>query len=351
MRRLIGIALLLAFAVGLVLSGRRDDKMPAPSAQVRDTADPQNRERICVEIVRPAAASAETAVVQTEPVILNVCDEGRMERVALEDYLVSVLAGEMPVSYPMEALKAQAIAARSYIVWKLPRFGGSGCSRGAQADVCTDSKHCMAYRSDAQMREGWGESYEEKHEKLLRAVQETAGQILLYDGRPAQALFHAASGGRTEDAQEVWGTAYPYLQSVESEGEQGQTAQVRLSKSKLAQKLNAAFEGAGLTAANIERQFSIRSVTGSGRADAVRVGRVTATGKAVRAALGLRSAGFTIAFEGDDAILTTNGFGHGVGLSQEGAQNMAENGADCEEILLHYYTGVTIGSIQEISGA
>lgn len=274
-----------------------------------------------------------------------------MERVALEDYLVSVLAGEMPASYSMEALKAQAIAARSYIVWKLPRFGGSGCSRGAQADVCTDSKHCMAYRSDAQMREGWGESYEEKHEKLLRAVQETAGQILLYDGRPAQALFHAASGGRTEDAQEVWGTAYPYLQSVESEGEQGQTAQVRLSKSKLAQKLNAAFEGAGLTAANIERQFSIRSVTGSGRADAVRVGRVTATGKAVRAALGLRSAGFTIAFEGDDAILTTNGFGHGVGLSQEGAQNMAENGADCEEILLHYYTGVTIGSIQEISGA
>ena len=334
MRRLIGIALLLAFAVGLVLSGGRDDKMPAPSAQVRDTADPQNRERICVEIVRPTAASAETAVVQTKPVILNVCDEGRMERVALEDYLVSVLAGEMPASYPMEALKAQAIAARSYIVWKLPRFGGSGCSRGAQADVCTDSKHCMAYRSDAQMREGWGESYEEKHEKLLRAVQETAGQILLYDGRPAQALFHAASGGRTEDAQEVWGTAYPYLQSVESEGEQGQTAQVRLSKSKLAQKLNAAFEGAGLTAANIERQFSIRSVTGSGRAE-----------------LGLRSAGFTIAFEGDDAILTTNGFGHGVGLSQEGAQNMAENGADCEEILLHYYTGVTIGSIQEISGA
>ena len=333
MRRLIGIALLLAFAVGLVLSGGRDDKMPAPSAQVRDTANPQNRERICVEIVRPAAASAGTAVVQTAPVILNVCDEGRMERVALEDYLVSVLAGEMPASYPMEALKAQAIAARSYIVWKLPRFGGSGCSRGAQADVCTDSKHCMAYRSDAQMREGWGESYEEKHEKLLRAVQETAGQILLYDGRPVQALFHAASGGRTEDAQEVWGTAYPYLQSVESEGEQGQTAQVRLSKSKLAQKLNAAFEGAGLTAANIERQFSIRSVTGSGRA------------------LGLRSAGFTIAFEGDDAILTTNGFGHGVGLSQEGAQNMAENGADCEEILLHYYTGVTIGSIQEISGA
>ncbi len=110
-----------------------------------------------MEIVRPAAASAETAVVQTEPVILNVCDEGRMERVALEDYLVSVLAGEMPASYPMEALKAQAIAARSYIVWKLPRFGGSGCSRGAQADVCTDSKHCMASRSDAQMREGWGQ--------------------------------------------------------------------------------------------------------------------------------------------------------------------------------------------------
>ncbi len=86
-----------------------------------------------------------------------------------------------------------------------------------------------------------GKSYEEKHEKLLRAVQETAGQILLYDGRPVQALFHAASGGRTEDAQEVWGTAYPYLQSVESEGEQGQTAQVRLSK-KLAQKLNAALK-------------------------------------------------------------------------------------------------------------
>ena len=128
------------------------------------------------------------------------------------------------------------------------------------------------------------------------------------------------------------------MQSVESEGEQGQTAQVRLSKSKLAQKLNAAFEGAGLTAANIERQFSIRSVTGSGRADAVRVGRVTATGKAVRAALGLRSAGFTIAFEGDDAILTTNGFGHGVGLSQNGANALATYlGYDYKQILTYYY--------------
>ena len=276
------------------------------------------------------------------PVTLNVLHDGQRMEVALEEYLIHVVAGEMPASYEAEALGAQAVAARSYIAWKLPRCGGAGCSRGA--DICTDSTHCMAYKSDEAMRADWGEQYEAYREKIASAVQATAGQVLLYDGSPVQALFHASSGGRTEDAQAVWGTALPYLTSVESAEEETQRT-LTLTRAQLAQKLNAAFDGAGLTAQNVTQQFIVRTRTPGGRADTVRVGRVTATGRAVRSALGLSSTAFEVRSEGEKVTITTLGYGHGVGMSQEGANAMAQQGKTWQDILLHYYTGVSIGKM------
>ena len=165
-----------------------------------------------------------------------------------------------------------------------------------------------------------------------------------YEGRPVQALFHASSGGRTEDAQAVWGTALPYLTSVASAEEDTQRT-VTLSRAQLAEKLNAAFDGAGLTKDNVVQQFVVRSRTPGGRADIVRVGRVTAAGRAVRSALGLSSTAFEVRSEGENVTITTQGYGHGVGMSQEGANAMAQQGKTWQDILLHYYTGVSIGKM------
>lgn len=350
MRRLCILLCALACAFGLLLWCEGD---AAPQATPEPSAVPTyppalSPDRVSVQVistqdepVQPAAAPS-----APEPVWLNVWNEGSIERVELEEYLIHVVAGEMPASYEPQALRAQAVAARSYIAWKLPAYGGSGCSRGG--DVCTDSEHCMAYQSDEALRGRWGGHYDAYYEKIRAAVQDTRGQVMVWNGEPIQALFHSSSGGMTEDAQAVWGTAFPYLTSVRSEGEGDEQRTVRLSAKELAQKLNAAFGGAGLTADNVEAQFLVRSRTKSGRADTVKVGRVTATGKAVRAALDLSSASFSVDWQDGEAVITTVGYGHGVGMSQVGANAMARQGSDYRDILTHYYTGAALATLSDL---
>ena len=348
MRRLCLLLCALACAFGLLL-WRAGDAVPADAPVPAQSPAPAQAPALSPERVRVAVVSVQSEPAQTAapaqpaPIWLNVWNEGSMERIELEDYLVHVVAGEMPASYEPEALRAQAVAARSYIAWKLPAYGGSGCSRGG--DVCTDSEHCMAYQSEEALRARWGDRFDEYYEKIRAAVQDTAGQVMVWNGEPIQALFHSSSGGRTEDAQAVWGTAFPYLTSVESEGEENEQRTVRLTAKDLAAKLNAAFDGAGLTADTVRTQFLVRSRTQSGRADTVKVGKVTATGKAVRAALDLSSANFTIDWQGGEAVITTVGYGHGVGMSQVGANAMAQQGSTYRDILTHYYTGATLADL------
>lgn len=353
MRRLCLLLCALACAFGLLL-WRAGDAVPAGAPVPTQSPMPAqvpalSPERVRVAVVSVQSELAQTAVApaQPAPIWLNVWNEGSMERIELEDYLVHVVAGEMPASYETEALRAQAVAARSYIAWKLPAYGGSGCSRGG--DVCTDSEHCMAYQSEEALRARWGDRFDEYYEKIRAAVQDTAGQVMVWNGEPIQALFHSSSGGRTEDAQAVWGTAFPYLTSVESEGEENEQRTVRLTAKDLAAKLNAAFDGAGLTADTVRTQFLVRSRTQSGRADTVKVGKVTATGKAVRAALDLSSANFTIDWQGGESVITTVGYGHGVGMSQVGANAMAQQGSTYRDILTHYYTGATLADLSDLS--
>ena len=349
MRRLCLLLCALACAFGLLL-WRAGDAVPADApvptqspAPAQAPALSPERVRVAVVSVQSESAQPAAAPAQPAPIWLNVWNEGSMERIELEDYLVHVVAGEMPASYEPEALRAQAVAARSYIAWKLPAYGGSGCSRGG--DVCTDSEHCMAYQSEEALRARWGDRFDEYYEKIRAAVQDTAGQVMVWNGEPIQALFHSSSGGRTEDAQAVWGTAFPYLTSVESEGEEEEQRTVRLTAKDLAAKLNVAFDGAGLTADTVRTQFLVRSRTQSGRADTVKVGKVIATGKAVRAALDLNSANFTIDWQGGEAVITTVGYGHGVGMSQVGANAMAQQGSTYRDILTHYYTGATLADL------
>lgn len=338
-------ALCVLVSIAWLSERKQPDAVPVQTAAgAMPTPAP---ERIVVEEITVQISATETALPAEETeqaIMLNVYHEGEVTQHALEEYLIHVVAGEMPALYEEQALRAQAVAARSYIAWKMPVYGGGGCSRARGAGICTDSTHCMAYMSDAEMRADWGENYEAYREKIARAVQDTAGQVLFYDGKPVQALFHASSGGRTEDAQAVWGAYLPYLTSVSSEEEN--TARIRrMTKAELASALNRAFEGAGLTAENVQKRFVVRSATPGGRADTVRVGNVTATGRAVRSALNLSSTAFSVAYTENEAVITTQGYGHGVGMSQEGANSMAAQGKTWKEILLHYYTGVTIGTL------
>lgn len=267
-----------------------------------------------------------------------------IETMSLETYVLGVLAGEMPASYELEALKAQAVAARTYAYAKMI---GSGCDR-KDTDICTDSSHCQAYCDKQAREEKWGGNYQANEAKLTQAVSQTAGQVILYEGKPIDALFHSTSGGRTEDVENVYANALPYLRGVESGGEEGaprfertMTFSVKTFREKL-EKINAKVKWNRTIGKSIgeAKRFA------SGRVDTIELGGQTFTGKQVRSAFGLDSTNFTIEVQDQTIAITTRGYGHGVGMSQVGADAMAKQGSDYQDILLHYYTGVEIAAIQ-----
>lgn len=268
--------------------------------------------------------------------------EQALKKMDLETYIMGVTAAEMPASFPLEALKAQAVAARTYTVYHMLH---NGCKQH-DADVCTSSACCQAYCDDTRMREKWGSSYKENKKLMAQAVDETLGQVLLYDGEPIEALYHSASGGRTENVEDIYGTELPYLRSVMSSAEAGTskiTGEKTVSLQSFCDTVNKNWKSAGLTTANAAKKTVIEQTTQSGRVQKIRLGDVTATGRQVRSLFSLDSALFTITFTGNDVVFRTKGYGHGVGMSQTGANVMALGGSTYDEILHYYYTDVEIG--------
>lgn len=268
----------------------------------------------------------------------------------LEEYLFGVVASEMPASFSVEALKAQAVSARTYAAKRLKEYGGKPCGRHG-ADLCSDSGCCQAWRSRETLMEQWGENADFYAEKIEQAIEDTAGLVALYGGKPIDALYHSASGGQTESAEDVFGGDVPYLVSVSSPGEEGAAHYAdsfTYTPKAFAKALNKAFPKAGLKAGTLKAQVEILSRSEGGRVTELQLGDTTVTGREFRAALDLPSAAFTITFTEDEVRVDTKGFGHGVGMSQYGANAMAKEGADFEEILEHYYTGITIGNLDEI---
>lgn len=265
----------------------------------------------------------------------------------LDEYLYGVLGGEMPASFPLEALKAQAVAARTYTVRRMASLGGDPCGRGG-ADVCTDSSCCQSYRSPQALAESWGSQAKQYEDKLRQAVADTHGLIAVYDDQPIEALYHSAAGGHTEDAQNVFSNALPYLVGVESPGEQDAAhylETVSFSVKELASTINQAYPKANLSPSKLESQMEIMDRYESGQVETLRLGDTTVSGKEFRKALDLRSANFSLAFSQDTVSITTCGYGHGVGMSQYGARAMALEGADFQQILSHYYTGIQLKGI------
>ncbi|MGN0741784.1 MAG: stage II sporulation protein D, partial [Candidatus Fimadaptatus sp.] len=260
----------------------------------------------------------------------------------LEEYIYRVTASEMPARCEPEALKAQAVAARTYACLKLC---GGGCGRGG-ADICTDSGHCQAYRDAAALRAGWGDAADSNERKVRAAVEATQGLILTYAGRPINALFHASSGGHTEDVENVYSEALPYLRGVDSPGEE-QYAGYRSQRCFTAEEFRriAAGLGCALTDAPLDEQVEVAARTQAGQVAVLRVGEGALTGRQARKAFGLRSQCFEVTVAGGEVTFDVRGFGHGVGMSQNGADAMARAGAGFEEILTHYYTGVEIATM------
>ena len=265
-----------------------------------------------------------------------------MEEIPFEEYIVGVLAGEMPIYFEKEAFKAQAVAARTRALYQ---HGGDGCHLAQGADVCTESGHCQGYAATETLRQRWGNEYPLYQQRLIEAVSSTQGQVLTYDGEPIMVMYHAISGGRTEDVQAVFAQSLPYLVSVDSAGEEGVRGYRQESTYSLveaAHLLDQAFPELSVTPEALQKTLVIASHTNTGRVESLLLcdGQVDATD--FRAALGLRSTLFTFTMDGERITFHQTGYGHGVGMSQAGANRMAADGSTYEGILTHYYPGTSL---------
>lgn len=280
----------------------------------------------------------------TETTQIKVYDHraDKLVTMDLEAYIVGVVSAEMPAYYGFEALKAQAVASRTYTLYSMAH---GGCHTNPDADVCTNSKCCQAFSTHERMQNAWGNDYANNYNRVAQAVMETAGEVIVYDGKLCDALYHACSGGQTEDSENVYANALPYLRGVTSPYEDPmRTEDVPIGEDALVELITAKYPDSGITAENMREEIAIAESYPSGRVKTLRLGRTTITGKQARSLFGLRSAMFTITWSEDGIVFHTKGYGHGVGLSQNGANGMAKHGSDYREILLHYYTGVTIAS-------
>ncbi|MBE6956052.1 MAG: stage II sporulation protein D [Ruminococcaceae bacterium] len=283
--------------------------------------------------LRPAAGKG----ADRDRTVTLLLASGETQRMSLADYLWGVVAAEMPASFEQEALKAQAVAARTYWVTV------SG-DKHAPADICSDSGCCQAYISRQEAADNWGTAAGRYGERIANAVAGTDGMILVYQDKPIQAAYFSSAPGRTADAAAVWGNAVPYLVSVPSpEGEEvpNWRNQVTMTTAQFRALVAAQYPEADLTGpvAYWLRDFVWEP---SGLVRQVNLGGVTLTGGQIRKLLGLRSACFSVSAEGDELTFQTTGYGHGVGMSQYGANALARQGKGFREILGWYYTGVQV---------
>ena len=280
-----------------------------------------------------------------EQMNITVWDGEKVLTLKLNEYLQGVVASEMPALFPEEALKAQAVAARTYA---LNRASLPISAEHHGAMLCTDAGHCKAYKPMSTAAAGWGGNQEQYVEKITAAVTNTDGQILLYDGKPISAVFHSASAGKTESAEDVWGGKVPYLQSVDSFGEQEAPSYygtVEISQEEFKRSFLKKWPNADLSG-EADTWFKNSERSEAGGVKNVYVGGVKVTGNQIRNLCGLRSSNFTVKCEGDRLVFNTLGYGHCVGMSQYGARAMAKSGKNYREILTWYYKGVTFGQLQ-----
>ncbi len=269
-------------------------------------------------------------------------DTGVIEEIPLDTYLYNVVSAEMPADFHEEALKAQAIVARTYTIYK----ANTNELKHGEAHICDKSTCCQAWISKEDRLAKWKEEVRQTNwDKIVNAVDSTKGQVVTYEGQPINAFFHSNSGGATEIPLNVWGgSGYPYLQTVETVGEDAYSqysSEVVLSKSEILDILKKNYPDIEINL-SIEGDIQVLERTDSNRVKKIKFGSITLSGVEARNIFKLRSSNFTVEQEADSIKFKVIGYGHGVGMSQTGADSLAKQGKTAHEIINHYYTGVEI---------
>ncbi|MDF9409864.1 stage II sporulation protein D [Pelotomaculum isophthalicicum JI] len=275
---------------------------------------------------------------------LYIHKENKIQPLQLEDYLIGVVAAEMPAEFPLDALKAQAVAARTYVV---KRMGAGGVANPLHsgADVCDDPTHGQAWLSREDLKNRWGiMHYYNYYYKVKKAVDETSGQVLTWNGELIDPAYHSSCGGRTENSEDVWQFQVPYLRSVpcpyDANPQPVQTANFSLEQVDRA--LGTSLNAVPVTGKNASAAIKLIEKTSTGRPKSLLIDGKQFSAVAVRDLLGLRSTNFTWTVNSGTLTFTTTGNGHGVGMCQYGAKGMAEHGYNYRVILSHYYSGAEI---------
>ena len=327
-------AVVLAFLLPLLLyvPGRGQAAVSETPAPAPETAAP---------IPTPAATPACAADAE---VLLSVATDAGIETMPMSDYLTLALAGEMPASFAPEALKAQAVALRTYALYYRARRK----SAHPEADVCGRAECCAALAQPDALREVWGGRYAEYKQKLADAVRATDGQYLAWEGAPALAVFHASSAQNTESGAAL-GVDLAYLRSVDTpetaERVRNLCSTVEVSAQEFAASIRTIAPEAELSGAPETWLGPVR-LDAAGRVAAAEIGGASLSGLTLRQLFSLRSTGFTISRTDDGFLFRVRGAGHGLGMSQYGAQLMADDGADYAAILAHYYPGTELAALQ-----
>ncbi len=266
----------------------------------------------------------------------------KIESIPLDEYLYGVVSAEMPAKYEVEALKAQAIVARTYTLYKIVNQN----KKHGEADICDNSGCCQAWISKEDRLAKWKEEERESYwNKIMNAVNSTQGKIITYEGKPINAFFHSNSGGITEAPVNVWGgTGYPYLQSVTTSGEDAYSqysSNLTVTKKEFEEKIKKEHSDFKIDFKENDC-IKIEEYTEGSRVKTIKVGNLKLSGVEIRNIFGLRSANFKVTVQKDNIKFEVIGYGHGVGMSQTGADSLAKSGKNAEEIIKHFYTGVKI---------
>lgn len=268
-----------------------------------------------------------------------------IKEIDVEEYVAGVVSSEMQVNFEKEALKAQAVAARTYYYSK--RL--SSCSEGQGAEIC-DSIHCQVYTTKEEKLTTWPEDKRESNwNKIREAVKETEGEVLVYSGELVKhPQFFSTSSGKTENCIDVFSEDIPYLKSIESPGEEIAPkfkSIINIDKSTFINVITNNYKNTALNYENLQNNIKILSRTEGGAVKEIKLGKVTISGIEFRNLFNINSANFTLNIIENEVIINCTGYGHGVGMSQWGANIMAKEGKNYKDILKHYYSGVNIEKV------